>query len=114
MSSCNICAEKFNKTNRCKVTCTCDFECCRTCIKTYILDKTEDAHCMSCKVVWDRKFMSKSFEKTFMSKAYKNHREEILMQKELGMLQIELNNSLSTQIFPLLLFCLMISVICSY
>jgi len=85
--SCNICVEKFNKTNRCKVTCKCDYEACRSCIKTYLLDKTEDAHCMSCKVGWDRAFISMSFEKSFMQKSFRNHREQILIERELGMLQ---------------------------
>ena len=87
MSECNICAESFNKTKRAKVTCSCDFEACRSCIKTYLLDKTEDAHCMSCKVGWDRKFMASNFELTFMTKNYKNHREQILIEREMGMLQ---------------------------
>lgn len=87
MPECNVCAESFNKTNRCKVTCKCDYEACRSCIKTYLLDKTEDAHCMSCKVGWDRAFMSTSFEKSFMTKNYKSHREQILIERELGMLQ---------------------------
>ena len=30
--SCNICVEKYNKTNRKVVKCKCDFECCRLCI----------------------------------------------------------------------------------
>jgi len=87
MSECNVCAEKFNKTNRAKVTCRCDYDACRSCIKTYLLDKSNDAHCMSCKVGWDRKFMADNFEKTFMSKGYKDHREQILIERELGMLQ---------------------------
>lgn len=85
--SCNICVEKFNKTNHCKVTCKCDYEACRSCIKTYLLDKTEDAHCMSCKVGWNRAFISMSFEKSFMQKSFRNHREQILIERELGMLQ---------------------------
>lgn len=87
MSDCNICAESFNKTSRAKVTCRCAFDACRSCIKTYLLDKIDDAHCMSCKVGWDRKFMTDNFEKTFMSKGFKNHREEILFEREMGMLQ---------------------------
>jgi hypothetical protein len=87
MSECNVCAESFNKTKRAKVTCRCDYEACRSCIKTYLLDKTEDAHCMSCKVGWDRKFMASNFEVTFMTKNYKSHREQILIERELSMLQ---------------------------
>lgn len=87
MSDCNICAEKFNKNNRTKITCHCEFEVCRSCGKIYILDKIEDAHCMNCKIKWDRKFMADNFDKTFMSKSYRDHREQILIEREMGMLQ---------------------------
>lgn len=87
MSNCNICAEKFNKIDRVKITCYCEFEACRSCAKIYILNKIEDAHCMNCKVKWDRKFMADNFDKTFMSKSYRDHREQILIEREMGMLQ---------------------------
>jgi hypothetical protein len=53
----------------------------------YLLSKTEDAHCMSCKVGWDRVFMADNFEKTFMAKGCRDHREQILIEREMGMLQ---------------------------
>ena len=84
--NCNICAEKFNKTSRLCIKCICNFECCRGCIKRYMLDKKEDAHCMECKVVWNREFITNNFEKTFVNKDYKQHREEVLLDKEMGML----------------------------
>jgi len=84
---CNICAEQYNKTKRFPVKCNCEFECCRTCIKTYILDKNEEPSCMSCNEVWDRKFMSDNFERTFMNKTFKIHRENILIEREISMLQ---------------------------
>ena len=87
MSNCNVCVEKYNKTNRAKVTCRCDYEACRLCIKTYLLNVSEDAHCMSCKVGWDRNFMANNFEKSFMSKGYRDHREQILIEREMSMLQ---------------------------
>jgi hypothetical protein len=87
MSKCNVCIESFNKTSRAKVSCRCEYDACRSCIKIYLLDKTTEAHCMSCKVGWDRKFMADNFEKTFMSKGYKDHREKILFEREISMLQ---------------------------
>ena len=88
MSSCNVCVEDYNKTSRTKVTCKCGFEACRNCIKTYLVDvdQMNDAHCMSCKVQWDRQFLTSSFEKTFMTKTWKNHRENILYERELSMM----------------------------
>lgn len=85
--SCNVCIMPFNKSTRVMVKCKCDFEACRICIKTYLLDKYDDAHCMSCKVEWDRTFMNKSFDKKFMLTTYKQHRENILIDREMSMLQ---------------------------
>jgi hypothetical protein len=42
---------------------------------------------MSCNVGWNRKFMVENFEKTFMTRQYKEHREEVLIEREIGMLQ---------------------------
>ena len=86
MSACNVCVEDFNKTNRTKVTCKCGFEACRECIKKYLMDQTTDAHCMSCKVQWNRQFLNESFEKTFITKTWKTYREKLLFEKELAMM----------------------------
>jgi hypothetical protein len=84
--SCSVCTEKFNKSNRQEVVCKCEFSACRSCIKFYLADKTEETHCMSCKVQWDRKFLSDNFEKSYISKEYKILRENILYERELSML----------------------------
>ena len=86
-SNCNICTESFNKTTRAIVKCICDFECCRMCAKTYLMSRKEDPSCMQCKIRWNRKFMADNFEKTFMLKKYRDYREEILVEREIGMLQ---------------------------
>lgn len=86
-STCNICAENFNKSSRALVKCICDFECCRSCFKIYLLSKTDDSSCMSCKIVFDRKFLTDNLDKSFMNKTYKLHREDVLIDRELGMLQ---------------------------
>jgi hypothetical protein len=83
---CNICAENFNKRRR-NVTCKCEFTCCSDCIKKYILSKNEFASCMSCKIIWDRKFIAKNLEKTFINKSYKTHLESVYHEREVGMFQ---------------------------
>jgi len=88
MSDCSICAEKYNKSFRLAVKCICDFECCRSCIKQYLLTKSEDAHCMQCKVKWNRDFMYKNFEKKYIAQDYRVYRENILYEKELGLLPL--------------------------
>lgn len=86
MSTCHVCIESFNKTKRSKITCKCGYECCRSCVKTYLLSNSEDAHCMSCKVSWDRLFMTNNFQKNFMTKIYKEYRENLLFEKEIALL----------------------------
>jgi hypothetical protein len=85
---CDICAEFYNKVNRKVVTCgVCDFNACRECVKKYILGSKEEPVCMSCKVLWDRNFLTEQLGKTFMTKDYRDYREELLIEREMGMLQ---------------------------
>ena len=85
-SACSVCVEDYNKSSRQKVVCKCGFSACRLCIKTYLLDSVSDPHCMSCKEGWNREFMVDNFEKTFMTKTYKKHRETVLYERELSLL----------------------------
>ena len=86
-SECNVCAEAYNKSTRRMVECICGFKSCRECVKTYMLGNKEDPICMSCKVSWERKFLVDNLGKSFMSKEYKDYREELLVEREMGMLQ---------------------------
>lgn len=84
---CNICVEKYNNSNRIIIICDyCQFECCKDCVKKYLLSITEDSHCMNCKKKWDRKILSKKMDKTFMTKTYKSYREQILFEREKSLL----------------------------
>lgn len=85
---CNICAEIFNKVNRKVVKCcVCDFESCRNCVKKFMLGSKEEPACMSCKVAWDRNFLLEQLGKTFMTREYKEYRENLLVEREMGFLQ---------------------------
>lgn len=42
---------------------------------------------MSCKVVWDRDFLYNNFEKSFMNKTYKEYREDLILEREIGLFQ---------------------------
>lgn len=83
-STCNICAESFNRSARIKVKCEyCDFEACRVCCETYLLSQTTP-HCMDaqCGKLWTRKYMARTFTHIFMTTKYKAHREKILFEQE--------------------------------
>jgi hypothetical protein len=80
---CNVCCEESNLFVRCH----CDFEACRKCTEKYILGESKEAACMSCNVVWDRRFISGNFSGKFATKVYKEHLENVLYQRELALVQ---------------------------
>lgn len=81
--SCNVCIEKFNKSDRARVSCPwCNYDVCRDCTKTYIFTLTSDPHCMNCKREWSRENISTFFSKKFMTQDYKEFRENILFERE--------------------------------
>lgn len=83
MGDCGICCEKYNRQSHKKVDCYfCEFSSCRTCVQTYLLNSTNDPHCMSCKNAWNREFVDQSCTKVFRNKDLKNHREQILLERE--------------------------------
>ena len=80
---CGICCEGFNKSNHKKVDCPfCDLEVCRACVQRYLLETSNDPHCMGCKRAWDREVVDEGCTKTFRNKQLKEHRETILMERE--------------------------------
>lgn len=86
--TCNICTEKFNKTNHLLISCAyCKFESCRTCCKTYLLNETVPK-CMNneCNQEWTRAFMNSVFTQTFLVNEYKKHRENVLFDQERSLL----------------------------
>jgi len=87
MSKCPICVENFTKSKRKEIICKCGFSACKACVKMYILTKVEDAHCMTCKMPWTHKFIYDNLEYSFVNSEYKKHRENILFDRELNLLQ---------------------------
>lgn len=80
---CSVCIEPYNKSNRKKVACpSCDYEICRGCVETYLLGTHEDPHCMNCRHVWEREFLDSVFTKKFVNTTLKQHRENILLERE--------------------------------
>ena len=82
--TCIICTESFNKKERLKIKCQyCDFESCRKCSKTYLLNETKPK-CMNndCDKEWTRQFLSNHFTHSFLNKEYKKHREDTLFNTE--------------------------------
>lgn len=87
MATCNICCETYNNKTRKQTECPyCEFDSCMACQKTFILDTFNDSHCMSCKRAYRHEQLTNIFPKTFLVKPYKEHRENILYEREKCML----------------------------
>ena len=87
MTSCEVCCEKFNKSTRARIQCPyCPFRACSGCSERYLVETGEDAHCMSCRKGWSREILVNNFSRKFISRAYKNRREALLLERERSML----------------------------
>ena len=88
MESCVICAETNNRSVRKPIQCQyCDFVACMECCKTYILNETQPK-CMNtdCGRIWARSFIAEKFPKSFINTKLKEHKEQILFDRERALL----------------------------
>jgi hypothetical protein len=87
---CAVCCETFNKSTHQKISCehdgSCDFEACKSCIRTYLLGTTNDPNCMNCNKGWSDKFLAKQLNASFLRTEYSMHRKELLVQQQISRL----------------------------
>ena len=92
---CQICCEKFNKSTHYKVTCNyCEYSNCRSCFQKYLVDTTLDPHCMNCKKFFQHEFLSDNCTCLFINKTLKQHRENVLFEREKALLPSTQNDVL--------------------
>ena len=87
-NTCVICVEKINDSKNKAICCPyCDFEACKKCCQTYILGETVEK-CMNttCGKIWTRKFITEQFTTNFVKSQLKNHKKELLFERERGLL----------------------------
>ena len=84
--NCQVCTEKINKRTHSLVQCKCEYTCCKSCAKTYLLSCSKNPHCMNCKVDWNRDFLVINFDKNFINNTMKKHRENVLYEREIALL----------------------------
>lgn len=85
--SCEVCCDTFNKSTRAPITCPyCPFKSCSGCSERYLLETSDDAHCMACRKGWSREVLVDNFSQKFVSKTYKERREELLLEREKSMM----------------------------
>ena len=85
---CCICYDLYNKSTRIRITCpSCEFEACRQCHTTFILDASNPLpNCMQCHKEFQREFLVENFTLKFVSKDLKGHQERTILQKERALL----------------------------
>jgi hypothetical protein len=95
---CQICCEKFNKSNHCKVVCNyCQYTNCRECFQKYLVDTILDPHCMNCKKVYLHEFLTENCTAIFINKTLKNHREHVLFDREKALMPMSQNDVVLTK-----------------
>jgi len=81
-ASCNICCENRSTFIKCIY---CNFDACSDCTQKYLLENI-DSKCMSCSKGWSLEFIQTNFSNSFVNKKYKEHRENIFLEKEKALL----------------------------
>ena len=85
---CNICTEDYNKL-RIRITCPvdeCGYNCCRYCLREYLLGKSETAHCPACIREYSRPFAVTSLGKSWYGTTYRANRKDVVLTRELLLL----------------------------
>lgn len=86
---CFICVEAYNRHTHKKISCPyCEYESCRNCWKTYLLQSVKDPHCMNCQKSFSRDIVQKNFTKNWTNTVLKQHRENILVDREKALLPV--------------------------
>ena len=80
---CSICSDKYTSTVRKRVECKyCHASTCSKCIEQYLIGRTEDAHCLHCRVSYNDVILREICTKTYLTQRYFKHRQEILVNRE--------------------------------
>lgn len=81
--TCNVCCESFTDHQRKIVDCQyCPNKTCLKCTKTYLMETTQDAHCLNCRNAWNREFLDSILSRYFVDGKYKKQRECVLYERE--------------------------------
>lgn len=84
---CVVCRDKYSLRTRKPITCCyCQFSCCMSCFKQYLLSIASEPACMSCKVQFTYEFLIENLPSTFWHREYKDFRKDLLISKEESLL----------------------------
>jgi len=91
LTECTLCNYAFNNSSRKQLSCPyCQFIACTACIKRYLLMIQQEPHCAICHTAWSHEFYLDSFPKNFIYEEYKEHRENILLDREKSLIPMSM------------------------
>lgn len=83
---CAICCEEFSG-KRSKIICgSCDGSICLVCIKKYLSESSQEAHCILCKKTWSKQFLYTQLPKSWLTGDYRKSRQKLYLDREKSLL----------------------------
>lgn len=79
---CPCCCLEISDTRSLAI-CECGFSTCDNCLKTYLINSTSDADCMSCHRHFDQDFLCDILGSGWVNGAYKKHTSKVMRHKEM-------------------------------
>ena len=81
--NCSICADKYTPIVRKRIPCKyCAKDTCSKCIEQYLLTRSDEPHCIHCKVHYNDKDLHTICTKTYLKDRFFKHRQEVLISRE--------------------------------
>jgi hypothetical protein len=74
---CGVCCDQYNKSTKSEIACCfddCKYSACKECVRTYLINTTNEPHCMKCRKKWDLEFLKSKLNASFMQTEYREHR----------------------------------------
>ena len=87
-TTCQVCCEAFNHSIRKLAECPeCKYKACRTCVRRYLTDITQDPQCMNCQCPWtDVEQLQEVAGRAFCNGPLRKKREEVLFERQKALL----------------------------
>jgi hypothetical protein len=86
-AECPVCCAHYTPHQRRRVDCGhCGGEYCAACLQQYLLGHAGDAQCMVCRAGLDGEFLAMHLPKTWLLSRYKEHRENVLLERQKALL----------------------------
>ena len=86
MTTCVVCCDTRLTTTRTFTCGACEFVCCKSCVKRFLLDLMDDPQCMQCRRRLTHADLVRELPRTFVNSELKRHREAVLLDRQKAMI----------------------------